>query len=101
MLEQRRFLLHFGAAPDPDGVLAALEAYRSADGGYAFGLEPDVRGPSGQPIALPTALAVLAEAGTSRAEGPGGAVPGHANPARSVRQALWHNSSISRPSVGH
>ncbi|WP_175607651.1 hypothetical protein [Peterkaempfera bronchialis] len=44
-------------------MLAALDAYRSREDGYAFGLEPDVRGPEGQPIALPAALRVLAEAG--------------------------------------
>lgn len=64
VLEQRRFAFLFGDPPEgPAGVLAALDAYRSADGGYAFGLEPDVRGPAAQPIALPSALAVLAETG--------------------------------------
>jgi hypothetical protein len=65
VLEQRRFGSLFGgpaSASDADGVLAALDAYRTADGGYAFGLEPDVRGPAPQPISVPAALRVLAEA---------------------------------------
>jgi hypothetical protein len=63
VLEQRRFEFLFGGEADPAGVLAALDAYRSQDGGYAFGLEPDVRGPAGQPISVPSALRVLAETG--------------------------------------
>ncbi|MFH9355673.1 hypothetical protein [Kitasatospora sp. NPDC017646] len=61
VLEQRRFAFLFGSEADPAGVLAALDAYRGADGGYAFGLEPDVRGPAAQPISLPAALRVLEE----------------------------------------
>lgn len=58
VLEQRRYAHLFGAGPAA-GVLAALEAYRVPDGGYAFGLEPDVRGPAAQPVSLPTALRIL------------------------------------------
>jgi hypothetical protein len=61
VLEQRRFAYLFGGESDRGGVLTALDAYRSPDGGYAFGLEPDVRGPAGQPIAVPAALRVLRE----------------------------------------
>jgi hypothetical protein len=64
VLEQRRFEFLFGDQAEPAGVLAALDAYRSQDGGYAFGLETDVRGPAGQPIAVPAALRVLAETGS-------------------------------------
>ena len=64
VLEQRRFEFLFGGEADPAGVLAALDAYSSQDGGYAFGLEPDVRGPAGQPISAPSALRVLAETGS-------------------------------------
>jgi hypothetical protein len=64
VLEQRRFEFLFGDVTEPAGVLAALDAYRSQDGGYAFGLEPDVRGPAGQPISVPSALRVLAETGS-------------------------------------
>lgn len=63
VLEQRRFALLFGEETDPAGLLAALDAYRTADGGYGYGLEPDVRGPAAQAISVPTALRVLAETG--------------------------------------
>lgn len=63
VLEQRRFAWHFLGAGGPDGVLAALEAYRTGDGGYAYGLEPDVRGPAPQPATLRAAMPVLAETG--------------------------------------
>ncbi|MFI8460437.1 hypothetical protein [Kitasatospora sp. NPDC085464] len=76
VLEQRRFAFHFGAGPagegtdgeTPAGLLAALDAYATADDGYAFGLEPDVRGPAPQPIAVPAALQVLQEAGALHGE---------------------------------
>lgn len=61
VLEQRRFAFLFGDAGDRAGVLAALDAYRTTDGGYAFGLEPDVRGPAAQPVSVPAALRVLEE----------------------------------------
>ena len=42
LLERLRFAHLFkGAAPDP--ALAALDAYRNADGGYGNALEPDLR----------------------------------------------------------
>ncbi|MFD0330000.1 hypothetical protein ACFQZC_21815 [Streptacidiphilus monticola] len=71
VLEQRRFAWHFGGPAEPadrEGLLAALDGYRTPDGGYAFGLEPDVRGPAPQPLAVPTALRVLAEAGALGAD---------------------------------
>jgi hypothetical protein len=61
VLEQRRFAWQFLGSGGPDAVLAALEAYRTADGAYAFGLEPDVRGPAPQPATLRAAMPVLAE----------------------------------------
>jgi hypothetical protein len=64
VLEQRRFRHLFGT-PDPDGVRAALAAYRTADGGYGFALEPDGRGPSSQPLHADFALMVLAELGSA------------------------------------
>jgi hypothetical protein len=46
-LDRRRLdlLLRDGGA---DGVLAALDAYRNPDGGYSWGLEPDLRAPESQ-----------------------------------------------------
>jgi hypothetical protein len=63
VLEQRRFEVLFGGAPDGSGLAAAVAAYRTADGGYAYGLEPDVRGPAPQPLTAATALAALEDAG--------------------------------------
>lgn len=63
VLEQRRFEVLFGGAPDGSGLAAAVAAYRTADGGYAYGLEPDVRGPEPQPLTAATALAALQDAG--------------------------------------
>lgn len=58
VLEQHLFAFHFrdGGA---DAVVTSLESYRAADGGYAFGMEPDVRGPESQPATLRSALDVL------------------------------------------
>jgi hypothetical protein len=48
LLDRRRFEVVVQGAP-PEGVLAALEAYRNADGGYSWGLEPDLRATESQP----------------------------------------------------
>lgn len=60
VLEQRRweFLFADGSAED---VLAALEAYRCLDGGFGYGLEPDMRGPVSQSLHVHTALSLLDE----------------------------------------
>lgn len=60
VLERRRLsLLLTGGSPD--GVLAALDGYRNTDGGYGWGLEPDLRSPESQPVCAMHALEVLAE----------------------------------------
>ena len=59
VLEYRRFR-HLFVAPDPEGVLAALAAYATPDGGYGYALEPDGRGPVSQPLHVDLALRVLA-----------------------------------------
>lgn len=59
-LDRRRFELLDGAT-DPSGALAALDAYRNPDGGYGWGLEPDLRSPESQPGAAWHAFEVLAE----------------------------------------
>lgn len=46
---------------DASGVLAALDAYRNADGGYGWGLEPDLRASESQPAAAMHALEVVAQ----------------------------------------
>jgi hypothetical protein len=62
VLEYRRFR-HLFVVPDPDGVLVALSAYATPDGGYGYALEPDGRGPAGQPLHVDLALRVLTEIG--------------------------------------
>jgi hypothetical protein len=60
VLEQRRFEALFKDG-DPAAVKAALEPYKTADGGYAYALEPDGRGPLSQPPHIWTALETLAD----------------------------------------
>jgi len=60
LLDRRRFELLFGGG-DAEPVLAALRAYRNADGGYGHGLEPDLRAPESQPSAALHAFEVFAE----------------------------------------
>ncbi len=48
LLDRRRFELLVEEAR-PDAALAAVEAYRNPDGGYSWGLEPDLRSPESQP----------------------------------------------------
>jgi hypothetical protein len=60
VLERRRLELLIGDV-DPAGVLAALDGYRNPDGGYGWGLEPDLRSPESQPSAAMHAFEVLAE----------------------------------------
>ena len=47
-LDRRRFQLLAGDG-DPGAALAALDAYRNPDGGYGWGLEPDLRAVESQP----------------------------------------------------
>jgi hypothetical protein len=60
LLDRRRFELLFEGA-DAEPVLAALRAYRSPDGGYGHGLEPDLRAPESQPAAAWHAFEVFAD----------------------------------------
>jgi hypothetical protein len=71
MLERRRFELLTGDLRPPAGsagVLAALDGYRNPDGGYGWGLEPDLRDGSSQPGGALHALEVLAELSGAGAE---------------------------------
>lgn len=58
LLDRRRFQALMGER-DPAGLLAALNAYRNPDGGYGWGLEPDLRSPESQPGAALHAFEVL------------------------------------------
>jgi hypothetical protein len=44
LLDRRRFEL-LGGETNADAVLAAVDGYRNPDGGYGWGLEPDLRAP--------------------------------------------------------
>ena len=44
-------------------MLGALEGYRNPDGGYGWGIEPDLRSPESQPAGALHAFEVFAEAG--------------------------------------
>lgn len=50
----------------PGAALDALRGYRNADGGFGWGLEPDLRSPSSQPAGALHALEVCEEAGPAR-----------------------------------
>ncbi|MET7465347.1 hypothetical protein [Nonomuraea sp. NPDC005501] len=71
VLDRRRFQLltgllsgaSGGSAPDTTPVLSALDGYRNADGGYGWGLEPDLRSPESQPGTALHAFTVFEEAG--------------------------------------
>ncbi|GII94720.1 hypothetical protein [Sinosporangium siamense] len=60
VLDRRRFGLMTGRTGSAD-VLAALDGYRNADGGYGWGLEPDLRSPESQPGAALHAFEVFEE----------------------------------------
>lgn len=62
VLDRRRFdvLVRGGDASD---VVAALDAYRNPDGGYGWGLEPDLRAAGSQPIQALHAFETLEECG--------------------------------------
>src|SRR5688572_1508309 len=60
LLDRRRLGLLLDG-DDPAGVLAALDGYRNPDGGYGWGLEPDLRSTESQPGAALHAFEVFAE----------------------------------------
>ncbi|MER6575149.1 hypothetical protein [Nonomuraea sp. NPDC001023] len=66
VLDRRRFHLLMGET-GPASVLGALDAYRNPDGGYGWGLEPDLRSPESQPGAALHAFEVLEEIGPDTA----------------------------------
>jgi hypothetical protein len=63
-LDRRRFRTVLGS--EPEATLAALEAYRNPDGGYGWGLEPDLRSPESQTGPALHAFEVFAEAAPAR-----------------------------------
>ncbi|MGA5758458.1 hypothetical protein [Nonomuraea bangladeshensis] len=61
LLDRRRYASLMGGGGGEAGVLAALEGYRNPDGGYGWGLEPDLRSPESQPGAALHAFEVFEE----------------------------------------
>src|SRR3954451_5073671 len=61
IIDRRRFDLVTGKG-DPDALLSALAAYRNDDGGYGWGLEPDLRSPESQPAGALHAFEAMADA---------------------------------------
>jgi hypothetical protein len=61
-LDKRRLELLLDGG-DPAPVLAAVDAYRNPDGGYGWGLEPDLRAPESQPGGALHAFEAFADAG--------------------------------------
>jgi hypothetical protein len=84
-LDRRRFDRLVGDG-EADDVLAAVDAYRNADGGYGWGLEPDLRSPGSQPGGALHALEVFAESAPRTT-------------ARATELCDWL-SSVSRPDGG-
>jgi hypothetical protein len=60
VLDRRRFDLLFGDG-SPAAALAAVDGYRNPDGGYGWGLEPDLRSRTSQPGGALHAFEVFAD----------------------------------------
>ena len=64
VLDRRRFEAVTTDSPaDREAIVGGLDAYRNPDGGYGWGLEPDLRAPESQPGGALHALEALADAG--------------------------------------
>jgi hypothetical protein len=112
LLDRRRAGLAVGAG-DPGAALAVLAGYRNADGGFGWGLEPDLRAPASQPVAALHAFEVLEEVApmTSPMTAalldwldsvslPGGALPFALPGAGGAGSApMWASADTSSPSL--
>jgi hypothetical protein len=67
VLDRRRFDLIFGDG-DVAPVLAAVDGYRNPDGGYGWGLEPDLRSRTSQPGGALHAFEVFADVGPAASD---------------------------------
>jgi hypothetical protein len=65
VLDRRRFGVLFGDG-DPTAVLAAVDGYRNPDGGYGWGLEPDLRSRTSQPGGALHAFEAFVDVGAVR-----------------------------------
>ncbi|GAA1535952.1 hypothetical protein [Nocardioides humi] len=64
VLDRRRFeVASTGSDAAREAIIRGLDAYRNPDGGYGWGLEPDLRCPESQPGAALHAFEALAAAG--------------------------------------
>ncbi|MFF0312134.1 hypothetical protein ACFYSC_32255 [Streptosporangium sp. NPDC004379] len=64
VLDRQRFeAITTGSDAARQAVIHGLDAYRNPDGGYGWGLEPDLRAPESQPGGAQHALEALADAG--------------------------------------
>lgn len=65
VLDRRRFALLTGDAGPTErtAVLAAVDGYRNGDGGYGWGIEPDLRVPESQPAGALHALEAIGDTG--------------------------------------
>lgn len=61
VIDRRRFMTLRGDR-DAASCLAAVDAYRNPDGGYGWGLEPDLRSVISQPVGAMHAMEIFAEA---------------------------------------
>lgn len=64
-IDQARFGFHFAGLP-LEQLIAALERYQNADGGFGRGLEPDITAPDSNPFATELALNYCLAAGVPR-----------------------------------
>jgi hypothetical protein len=62
LLDRRRFEALNGDG-DAEALSCTLEAYRNTDGGYGWGIEPDLRSPESQPTGAMHAFEVMEEIG--------------------------------------
>jgi hypothetical protein len=65
LIDRHRLDLLLHDAP-PDGALAALAAHGNPDGGFGWGLEPDLRSPASQPVGAMHAFEVLEDIAPAR-----------------------------------
>jgi hypothetical protein len=68
LLDRHRFSFRFRGG-DAGAVVASVRAYQNGDGGFGHALEPDLRGPSSQPVPLEHALQIDSGVATLESEG--------------------------------